>query len=204
MGKHIIINIGRQFGSGGKTIASCLGERLGIPIYDNELITKAAENSGLSASVFRQTDENRGALGLGSFLGSLRFWDSGRNVMNDGELFRIQSEAIRDIAGKGSAIFVGRASDYVLRDFETLDVFIFAPLEVRRQTVAGRLGISLEEAEAMIIKKDKARKSYYDLYTLGDNWGVASNYDLCIDSSLLGPEASAELIISFGRQAGRI
>lgn len=204
MDKHVIINIGRQFGSGGKTIASCLGERLGIPVYDNELITKAAENSGLSASVFSQSDERRGFLGLGSFLGSLRFWDSSRNVMNDGELFRIQSETIRDIAGKGSAIFVGRASDYVLRDLETLDVFIFAPLEVRKRTVAERRGISMEEAEELIIRKDKARKSYYDLYTLGDNWGVASNYDLCVDSSLLGPEASAELIISFGRQAGRI
>lgn len=204
MDKHIIITIGREFGSGGKSIASLLSERLGIPVYDNELITKAAEKSGLSATVFRESDEKRSFLGLGNILGSLRFGDFGRNMLNDGELFRIQSETIRDLAASGDAIFVGRASDYVLRDMKTFDIFIFAPRQVRARTVAARKGISEEEAAELVLKQDKTRRDYYNLFTLGDNWGVASNYDLCLDSSIIGYEAAADYIISFGRQGGLI
>ncbi len=198
MDQRIIITIGRQFGSGGKQVAAAIGERLGIPVYDNELLIKAAEKSGLSASVFQQSDEKRR---IGGFFHLDRFFS--RNVLEDSELFRIQSETILDIAAQGSAIFVGRASDYVLRDMQTLDVFVSAPLSVRIDAVAVRRGISAAEAEELILKQDKERKHYYDLITLGDNWGVASNYDLCVDSSLLGTEGTAELIIRFGRESGR-
>ena len=204
MDKHIIITIGRQIGSGGKSIASLLGERLGIPVYDSELITRAAQKSGLSSAVFKVSDEKRSFLGLGNIFGSVRFGDFGRNMLNDGELFRIQSETIREIAASGDAIFVGRASDYVLRDMDTFDVFLSAPLEVRARVVAARRGISEKEAAEYVTRQDKARRDYYNLFTLGDNWGVASNYDHCLDSSILGYEAAADYIISFGRQGGRI
>ena len=199
----MIITIGRQFGSGGKQIASAIGEKLGIPVYDQELILSAAQKSGLSPEFLKKSDEHRHLSGLGGILGLGRFWHNSGNLMDDNELFRIQSEAIRDLASQGSAVFVGRASDYVLRDMETVDVFIHAPLEVRGQRVAERLGITPEEAIPLIEKNDKTRKEYYDLFTLGDNWGVASNYDLCINSSLLGIEGSAELIIRFVQATGR-
>lgn len=197
MDKQIIITVGRQFGSGGKRVASAIGERLGIPVYDQELIDNAARQSGLSPEFLKKSDERRHLFGLGGILGLGRFWHNPGNLMDDNELFRIQSEAIRDLAQRGSAIFVGRASDYVLRDMQTVDVFIHAPLEVRKQRVAERLGITPEDAEELIVRNDKTRKDYYDLFTLGDNWGVASNYDLCLDSSLLGIEGTADLIISF-------
>ena len=203
MEKRLIITIGRQFGSGGKQIASAIGEKLGIPVYDQELILSAAQKSGLSPEFLKKSDEHRHLSGLGGILGLGRFWHNSGNLMDDNELFRIQSEAIRDLASQGSAVFVGRASDYVLRDMETVDVFIHAPLEVRGQRVAERLGITPEEAIPLIEKNDKTRKEYYDLFTLGDNWGVASNYDLCINSSLLGIEGSAELIIRFVQATGR-
>ncbi|MBO6169731.1 MAG: cytidylate kinase-like family protein [Bacteroidales bacterium] len=202
--KRILITIGRQTGSGGKRVATALGERLGIPVYDNELITRAAQKSGLSESFFKQSDERRSFLHLGNIFGAPRYGDFGRNVLNESELFRIQSETIREIASQGSAIFVGRASDYVLRDIDSLDVFLNSPLEVRVDAVAGREGISRQEAEELILKKDKRRKDYYDLITMGDNWGVASNYDLCIDSSVLGIDGTADFIIRFGQAAGRI
>jgi len=201
MEKRLIITIGRQFGSGGKQIASAIGARLNIPVYDQELITSASEKSGLSPEFLKKSDEHRHLSGLGGILGLGRFWHNSGNLMDDNELFRIQSEAIRDLAAQGSAVFVGRASDYVLRDMDTVDVFIHAPLEVRGQRVAERLGITPEEALSLIEKNDKTRKEYYDLFTLGDNWGVASNYDLCIDSSILGIEGSAELIIRFAQKA---
>ena len=204
MDKHIIINVGRQFGSGGKQVATALGERLGIAVYDRELLIKAAEKSGLSEALFKQTDERRSYLKLGGLFGAPQYGDFSGNMLGDGDLFKIQSETIRDLASQGSAIFVGRASDYVLRDLKTFDVFVSAPIEMRKKNIVERLGISLEDAEDLIRKKDRRRKDYYDLITMGDNWGVAANYDLCIDASILGIEGSADYIISFGKAAGRI
>lgn len=204
MEKSLIITIGRQFGSGGKQIASAIGERLGIPVYDQELIVKAADKSGLSPEFLKKSDEHRHLFGLGGILSIGRFWHNTGNLMDDNEIFRIQSEAILDLARKSSAVFVGRASDYVLRDMDTVNVFIHAPFEVRTKRIAERLGLTPKEAAAEVEKRDRIRKEYYNLFTLGDNWGVASNYDLCLDSSRLGIEGSAELIISFAKETGRI
>ena len=198
--EHTIINIGRQFGSGGRDIANAIGRILDIPVYDNELIAKAAEQSGLSAELFRNSDEKRRLWGVGNIFGSNRF-GSFTSGINDGELFKLQSEVIREIAEKGPAIFVGRAADYVLRDMECLDVFISAPVEERKKNVAEREGISEEEAGTLIAKKDRVREDYYNFFTFG-HWGVASNYDLCVDSSILGIEGTADFIIDFGKKSG--
>lgn len=202
MENNTIINIGRQFGSGGKSIANAISDRLSIPVYDNELITKAAEESGFSREMFEGRDEKRRFWGIGNIFGSNRYgtYTSG---INDGEIFKIQSEVIRKIASEGSAIFIGRASDYVLRDMECLDVFICAPVEKRRVTISERLGISLEEAAALIEKKDRGRAEFYNFFTFG-HWGKAAGYDLCVDSSILGIEGTAEFIIDFGRRSGLI
>ena len=191
MENRVIINIGRQFGSGGRTVASLIGRKLGIEVYDNELLLKAAENSGVHPEFFRHNDERK------------RFFTFGysQNAINDEGLFKIQSDAIRSIAENGSAVFVGRAADYVLRDLRCLDVFVSAPLEWRKALVAERSRLSSEEAEKLIIKKDKTREYWYNFFTFG-NWGVASNYDLCVDSSILGLEGTADLIIDFARREG--
>lgn len=202
--KHrTLISIGRQFGSGGKRTALSLGRKLGIEVYDNELIIKAAEHSGYSPEFFRKRDEKTSLLTLQSFFGGLNQYSAGDSYLNDNALFGIQSETIRAIASQGDAIFVGRASDYVLRDFGCLDVFISAPLEQRIRNVAEREGINAAEAENLIRKKDRSRETYYNYVTFG-NWGVAANYDLCIDSSVLGIEGTADIIIEFGRKKGII
>ena len=199
---HIIINIGRQFGSGGKEVAVRIGSRLGIPVYDNELISKAAEESGFSKELFERSDEKRSMFNMFSFFGSDRFGSS-QNYVGDNELFKIQSEVIRGIAEKGSAIFVGRCSNYILRDMECLDVFVCAPMEERIERVSERTGLDSESAASRIGRQDHTRQTYYNFFTFG-NWGAASDYDLCIDSSILGIEGTAEFIIDFGRKAGLI
>lgn len=193
MDKHIIINIGRQFGSGGKSVASSLGEKLGIQVYDNELIIKAAAESGFSPDLFRRSDEKKRIVELG-------FQTAG---LNDREIFKIQSKVIRNIAQSASAIFVGRASDYVLRDMNCLDVFITAPDENRIARIRERTGVSDEEAARLMAKMDKGRESYYNFFTFS-HWGVASNYDLCVDSSILGIDGTADFIIDFARRAGKL
>lgn len=202
MEKKIIINIGRQFGGGGLGVAYELGKKLGIPVYDKELIAKAAQDSGFSKEIFEESDEKKRLFSLSSIFAS-RFSDT-ENYMSDRGLFKMQSETIRKIAEQGSAIIVGRCSDYILRDMEcTLDVFLTSPLEVRAARIAERSGLSLEEAEKLAEEKDRNRAEYYNYYTFTD-WGVASTYDLCLDSSVLGIEGTADMIIEFARKAGKL
>ena len=203
MEKKLIINIGRQFGGGGLAVASVLGQKLGIPVYDKELIRKAAKDSGFSEELFTQSDEKRRIFSLSSVFASL-YSSPADDYMSDRGLFAIQCETIRKIADQGSAVIVGRCSDYVLRDREcTLNVFLTSPLQTRIDRICERHSISAEEAETLITKKDKAREEYYNYYTFG-NWGVASGYDLCLDSSMLDIEGTADFIIEFARKAGLI
>lgn len=200
MKKDIIITIGRQFGCGGKLIAEALGQKLGIPVYDNELITKAAHESGFSAAFFKRSDEKKRFFSISAiFQGG---YSSEDNYMSDKNLFNIQCETIKMIAEQGPAIIVGRCSDYVLRERgNTLDVFLTSPFEERVKMVSQREGLSLEKAHEMVEREDKNRENYYNYYTFG-NWGVASNYDLCLDSSIAGIEGTAEIIIDFAKKAG--
>lgn len=201
MKKDIIITIGRQFGSGGKCVAEVLGRKLGIPVYDQELIMKAAQESGFSAEFFEQSDEKRRFFSLSSIFATA-YSSETENYMSDKGLFRIQCETIRNIAAQGSAVIVGRCSDYVLRDMENkLDVFLTSPLEKRAARVAERQGIDYAKAMETVEREDRNREEYYNYYTFG-NWGVASNYDLCIDSDMLGDEGTADMIIEFARRAG--
>lgn len=198
--KKLIINVGRQFGSGGKLVALALGKKLGIPVYDQELISKAAEQSGFSKELFAKSDEKRNLLALSSFIVDVGRFGSADNYVSDNQLFVIQSNVIRSIADKGSAIFIGRCADYILRDRPCLDVFISASDEVRIKRVAERMGITPEQAECLMQKKDRTRETYYNYFTFG-NWGVASNYDLCVDSSVLGIDGTADMIIDFCHRA---
>lgn len=196
MKKKIIITIGRQFGSGGLAVAKQLGQKLGIPVYDNELITKAAQDSGFSAELFVRNDEKKSLFSLS------RLFGESESYMSEDGLFQMQCETIRKIAEQGSAIIVGRCSDYVLREMGcTLDVFLTAPMESRIARVMERAGVDMDKAVEIIEKKDKGRAEYYNYYTFG-NWGVAATYDLCIDSSLLGIEGTADFIIEFAKRTG--
>lgn len=198
---ELIINVGRQFGSGGRLVALALGRKLGIPVYDQELIAKAAEQSGFSKELFANSDEKRNLLALSSFIVDVGRFGSADNYMSDNQLFVIQSNVIRSLADKGPAVFIGRCSDYILRDRKCLDVFVTAIDEVRIKRVAERMNITPEQADSLMRKKDRTRETYYNYYTFG-NWGVASNYDLCVDSSVLGIEGTADMIIDFCRRAG--
>ena len=182
-------------------MALALGRKLGIPVYDQELIAEAAEQSGFSNELFANSDKKRNLLALSSFIVDVGRFGSADNYMSDNQLFVIQSNVIRSLADKGPAIFIGRCSDYILRDRKCLDVFVTATDEVRIKRIAERMNITPEQADSLMRKKDRTRETYYNYYTFG-NWGVASNYDLCVDSSVLGIEGTADMIIDFCRRAG--
>ena len=143
---NTIINIGRSFGSGGGFVGQAIGKKLGIPVYDNELISKVAEESGYSKSLFAG-EEKRSLFSVSSFFasGRLSYLDSG--YVNDNVMFNIQSEVIRSIAQKGDAVIIGRCADYILRDLDCMDVFVCAPLEYRIKRLMETEGISADEAD---------------------------------------------------------
>ena len=199
---HTIINIGRSFGSAGGHIGHAIGKKLGIPFYDNELISKVAEEEGYSKSLFTHAEE-KSLFSFSSFFASSRLGYMDGGYVNDNVLFKIQSDVIRSIARKGDAIFIGRCADYILRDMDCLNVFVTAPEEFRIQSLVKTEGMRADEAEKLMRRKDRTRETYYNYYTFGA-WGQAANYHLCVDSSILGIEGTADLIVDFGRRSGKI
>ena len=199
---HTIINVGRSFGSGGGFVGQAIGRKLGIPVFDNELISKAAEESGYSKTLFAKGEE-KSLFSVSSFFasGRLSYLDNG--YVNDNVLFNIQSEVIRSIADKGDAVIIGRCADYILRDRPCLNVFVGGPEEYRIRRLMENEHLSEREAEKLMRRKDRTRETYYNYYTFGA-WGQASNYHLCVDSSILGIEGTADFIIDFGRRAGLV
>lgn len=203
MDKSIIINVGRQLGSGGHDIGRMLASDFNAQYYDREILNLAAKESGFSKEIFERNDERKGF--LRSFL-HLPFSNSTaggnfyQNNFSQEGLFKFQSDAIRKEAKKGSCVFVGRCADYVLRDFpNTVNVFITASLDFRIENMMKKTGFSYEEARKAIEQGEKHRSEYYNYFT-GKRWGAAQGYDLCIDSSILGLEESEKFIADFVRK----
>lgn len=197
--KHIIINVGRQLGSGGHDIGRMLALDFQAKYYDRELLNLAAKESGLSEKIFEQNDERKGF-----FRGLLNIGTPHVNGfkpdLSQESLFQFQSDAIRKAAKEGSCVFVGRCADYVLRDFEnTVNIFITASMDYRVEQIMNKQHVDAEAARRFIEQGEGKRADYYNYYT-GKKWGSAESYDLCIDSSKLGLMETEKLIAQFIRK----
>ena len=200
----MILTISRQLGSGGRSASRLIASHYGISVYDKKLIELAAEQSGLHRQFFEQADEKvsrpfRSFLfGSRSATGHGVTPDMAGNPLWGDALFKVQSDVIRDIAGREpSCIILGRCADYILRDVPGhVSIFITADLDDRVRRYAEHDGIADAEAQALIEKGDARRASYYNYYTQR-KWGDAANYDLCLNSSRLGIEGTARQIIRF-------
>ena len=197
--KHIIINVGRQLGSGGHDIGRMLALDFQAKYYDRELLNLAAKESGLSEKIFEQNDERkgffRGLLNIG-----VPHLSSFKPDLSQESLFQFQSDAIRKAAEVGSCVFVGRCADYVLRDFNnTVNIFITASMEYRIKQIMNKQHMDEEAARKFIEQSEGKRADYYNYYT-GKKWGYAESYDLCIDSSKLGLVETEKLIAQFIRK----
>ena len=200
--KHIIINIGRQLGSGGHDIGRMLALDFQAKYYDRELLNLAAKESGLSEKIFEQNDEKkgffRGPLNLGSpHVSSGRVYNSG---VSQESLFQFQSEAIKKAANEGSCVFVGRCADYALRNLpNTVSVFVTASMDYRVHQIMNKRHLDEDAARKFIEQGESERATYYNYYT-GKKWGAAESYDLCIDSSVLGLVETEKMIALFIRK----
>ena len=200
MKNNIIITISRQYGSGGRLIGEKLAEALGIPFYDKELITLAAEQSGFSREIFEKLDERASSSLLytlsinpamaGGLAGTMEL------PMND-KVFLIQNNIIKQLADKGPCVIVGRCADYILQDYaDCVNVYISSDMDDRVKRITEVYGLSMTNAEKEIQKQDKRRNNYYYFYT-HNKPGIAANYDLCINSGIVGIDAAVAVIKAY-------
>lgn len=199
-----IITITRQFGSGGREVGHKLAEMLGIKCYDRDLITMAAQKSGMSEETLRQVDEKAASSLLYTLVMGSNMYHSTVDQFNvpiNDKLFNIQSEIIKELAEKESCVVVGRCADYVLADHPScVKVFIYADFDNRVKTVCARQSVSESEARDLIVKTDKRRANYYNYYT-GHKWGRLENYDFSVSTDHIGVEGAAKLIAAYANIA---
>ena len=200
----MVITVGRQYGSGGREIGTALANRLGIAYYDDLLLKKAAEESGLCEEMFHSFDERPKSFLYSIALDPYSF--SMSHITSKGsieqQVYLATYDTIKKLADQGPCVLIGRCADYALKDrTDVINLFITAPLPNRIKRVAMRNGISEDEAKDLIRKKDKDRAAYYNFYSAKE-WGDAKSYDLCIDSSLLGIEGTVELLEDVFKKKG--
>lgn len=192
-----IITISREFGSGGRTIGRMVADKLGIPFYDKELVDQIALESGFAPKFVEENGEHA----PGSSLFSYAFAPQGIPGVMDGLstadfLWNIQCQVILQIAQKGPCVIVGRNADYILKDYqEALHVFVHADIEFRADRIVRLYGESEKSPAVRLNDKDRRRKVNYQHYT-GRTWGMADNYDLCLNSGKLGVEQCTDIIVS--------
>ena len=199
MKTNTIITIGRQYGSAGREIGSKVAEAFGIKLYDKEMLARAAKESGICEEIFETHDEKP----TNSFLYSLvmdtySMGYSGSTYTDmpiNHKVFLAQFDAIKKLAGEGPCVMVGRCADYALAEYpNVLSVFISGNMDEKIKYISKLYDKTPEKAKDIIVKTDKKRSNYYNYYT-SKKWGDARSYDVCLNSSVLGPEGTVDAIL---------
>lgn len=196
-----VITITRQYGSGGREIGRKLAEAYQIPFYDNEIITRAAKETGFAETTFEHAEDKATnsllysiAMGMNVFSGQ-EYGYSGLSL--DDRIFLAQSNVIRKVAKEGPCVIVGRCADYILKDRENvINLFIKASVDFRIHRSIQIDMLPEEKAAEIVLKKDKSRANYYK-YHSGERWDNILNYDLAIRSDLCGIDGTVECLKTY-------
>ena len=186
-----IITISREFGSSGRFIGEEVAKKLGIAYYDKNIIGQIAEKSGLSPEYIQENAE------LSPKKGLFAYAFSGRDITGksvEDMVYEAQRNIILELAEKEPCVIIGRNADYILKDRDdVLNVFIHGDMPEKIKRITGLYNVKEKEAVKMMADTDKRRRTNYNFYT-DQNWGKASNYTLCLNSSQLGYDR-CEMII---------
>ncbi|MBO5478478.1 MAG: MATE family efflux transporter [Clostridia bacterium] len=186
---NIIITINREYGSGGRYVGKLLAKKLGIRLYDKDLIMMVSNESGLSASYIEENEQNVTGKLLANF--NSQYYN---NLSNDDNLFIAESNAIKEIAKKGSCIIIGRCADYVLKDEKNVfKIFLYSDDENKVARAVKYYGLEEKTALKQINKINKARQKHYNYYT-GQDWKDLDYYDFSINVDKFGVEKTVEMI----------
>lgn len=199
--EHIVVTIARQYGSGGKTVGEMYAKELGIPCYGMNLLKMASEESGINEQLFMQFDEklrNNLLLRMTTDLYDGQVIPPGhKDFVSAKNLFNWQAEVIKRLAKSETCVIIGRAADYVLKDYpNVVSVFVHASPEFNLARAMERNSMTTAEMEKFIASTDKYRSDFYKHYT-GREWTDARNYDLCLNSGKLGFERCVEEIKAY-------
>lgn len=191
-----IITISREFGSGGRSIGHQVAQALNIPYYDKELVKQIALESGFAPDYIEEHGEHAPSTSRLSYAFSQQGVPGVMNGMSAADfLWSIQCNVILQLAEQGPCVIVGRNADYILKDrTDTLDVFIHADMDYRADRIVRLYGSSEKSPESRLNEKDRRRQINYQHYT-GRTWGDARNYDLSLNSGVLGPERCVQIIL---------
>lgn len=194
--KNYVITISRQYGSGGRFVARKLAERLGIPFYDNEIITMAAKESGYAENMFEKAE----MMSSHSLLYSLSMFGTAAGVYGlplSDKVFLVQSDIIKQCAAKGPCIIVGRCADYVLKESDNLiNFYLYSDIDSREKRVRKFYGNEAKDIKDDILKRDKKRAAYYNYYTT-QRWGDIENYHLALNTDAVGIDACVNILEAF-------
>lgn len=192
-----IITISREFGSGGRTVGRQVAEKLGIPFYDKELVEQVALESGFAPKFVEEHGEHSPTKSLLSYAFAPQGVPGVMNGLSTADfLWNIQCGVILQLADKGPCVIVGRNADYILKDREDcLHAFIHADISFRADRIVRLYGVSEKSPEARLAEKDKRRRVNYQHYT-GRTWGAAQNYDICLNTGVIGVDKAAQIIVS--------
>lgn len=196
---HKIITIGREFGSGGHEIGQKLADRLGIPLYDNRLVSMAAEELGVKTEDAERVDESSLNTFVTGYTVTPGMYTEFINAASylpsfDTEVYRKQTQIIKSLAEKGPCVIVGRCADYVLRDRDNcINVFICADKADRKKQIMELYGLNERKAADRIRKTDKERRYYYEVHT-GQDWGSIHSHQMLFNVSMLGIDRIVEIL----------
>ena len=191
-----IITISREFGSGGRTIGHLVAQKLGIPFYDKELVDQVALESGFAPKYVEEHGEHSPGRSLLSYAFAPQGVPGVMNGLSTADfLWNIQCSVILQLADQGPCVIVGRNADYILKDREdVLHTFIYADMDYRADRIVRLYGESEKSPQTRLQEKDKRRKVNYQHYT-GRTWGQSQNYDICLNSGVLGIEHCTQIIV---------
>lgn len=192
-----IITISREFGSGGRSIGRMVAERLGIPFYDKELVDKIAMESGFAPKFVEEHGEHSPGNSLFSYAFAPQGVPGVMNGLSTADfLWNIQCSVILQLAEKGPCVIVGRNADYILKDRpDCLHAYFYADEKTRAERIVRLYGESERSPEARLHEKDKRRRVNYQHYT-GRTWGQSQNYDICLNTGVLGIEQCADILVN--------
>ena len=187
-----IITISREYGSGGRFIGEEVAKKLGIKYYDKDIIREIAEQSGFSPEYIQENSELSPKKGLFAYAFSGRDI-TGRSI--EDMVYEAQRKVILGIAEKEDCVIIGRNADFILKDrMDVLNVFIHGNMPEKVQRICKLYHVMDTDAEKMINDTDKRRRANYNFYT-EQKWGMAGNYTLSLNSSVLGYDMCQKVIM---------
>ncbi len=185
----LVITISRELGSGGHIIGETVAKRMGVKFYDRELIALTAKRSGFDEATVQACEQS---------VDGIMMYDDPTQAA----VFHAQSETVKELVAREPCVIVGRLANFILKERPCcLNVFVHSARTCRTRNVANKYGITLQEAEELVRQTDKKRREHC-LHFTGYEWGKFSNYHLMIDSSVLGCDGSADIILAMAKGKG--